>query len=108
MEKLEKGFKKKWLEALRSGDYEQGTGTLCRKGKYCCLGVGGKVVGMRDDTLKVNDVFDKDLWVGNVHYMKSKIPSQLINIVISSQLTRMNDLHGKSFSEIADYIEKNL
>ena len=31
--------KAKWLEALRSGEYEQIDGTLCRDGKYCCLGV---------------------------------------------------------------------
>ena len=28
-----------WVEALRSGDYEQGRRALNRDGKYCCLGV---------------------------------------------------------------------
>lgn len=36
-------IKKKWLEALRSGKYEQTTGKLCEKNGdfegYCCLGV---------------------------------------------------------------------
>ena len=28
-----------WVADLRSGDYEQGQGFLCREGKFCCLGV---------------------------------------------------------------------
>lgn len=31
--------KTQWLEALRSGEFQQGTGALCEGGKYCCLGV---------------------------------------------------------------------
>jgi hypothetical protein len=30
---------KKWHDALVSGYYEQGTGTLVRDSRYCCLGV---------------------------------------------------------------------
>lgn len=38
--KIEPEFKKKWLEALRSGKYEQGRLFLKNlSGKYCCLGV---------------------------------------------------------------------
>jgi hypothetical protein len=32
-------IKKAWVEALRSGEYEQGFGALNITGKYCCLGV---------------------------------------------------------------------
>lgn len=31
--------KDKWLEALRSGEYEQGRDALYMQGKHCCLGV---------------------------------------------------------------------
>jgi len=31
--------KKLWLDALRDGDYEQGTGQLKQNDKFCCLGV---------------------------------------------------------------------
>lgn len=31
------------VEALKSGDYEQGTGYLNKDGKYCCLGVACEV-----------------------------------------------------------------
>lgn len=32
-------IKAKWLKALRSGEYEQGTRNLECRGKFCCLGV---------------------------------------------------------------------
>lgn len=34
---------KLWHDALVSGDYKQGTGTLGRNGAYCCLGVACEV-----------------------------------------------------------------
>lgn len=42
--KLNPRTKKVWVEALRSGDYKQGAGSLCRETKsraleFCCLGV---------------------------------------------------------------------
>jgi hypothetical protein len=39
MAKLKKAVKKKWVEALRSGKYQQGRHALAFGGKYCCLGV---------------------------------------------------------------------
>lgn len=30
---------KDWVVALRSGKFQQTTGTLCENGKFCCLGV---------------------------------------------------------------------
>lgn len=32
-------IKTQWVQALRSGDYEQGKGVLQGDGKFCCLGV---------------------------------------------------------------------
>ena len=31
--------RKKWVEALRSGEYKQGRGALNKDNKFCCLGV---------------------------------------------------------------------
>lgn len=39
IEKLKPEVKTLWLEALRSGRYEQGEKNLERDGKFCCLGV---------------------------------------------------------------------
>lgn len=37
---MNENIKNKWIEALRSGEYEQGTGQLkSLDNKYCCLGV---------------------------------------------------------------------
>lgn len=32
-------IKRRWVEALRSGQYQQGLGALNKNGKFCCLGV---------------------------------------------------------------------
>jgi len=32
-------IKTEWLSRLKSGDYVQGTGHLCKNGNHCCLGV---------------------------------------------------------------------
>jgi hypothetical protein len=37
--KMKPKIKKLWLKALRSGEYEQGTGALRDLSFYCCLGV---------------------------------------------------------------------
>lgn len=37
---------RKWIAALRSGEYLQGRGTLRRGSQYCCLGVLCKVAGI--------------------------------------------------------------
>lgn len=39
MGKMNLEVKTNWIEALNSGEYEQGKGALCRGGKFCCLGV---------------------------------------------------------------------
>lgn len=39
MTKMNPEVKAVWLTALRSGEYEQGTGKLSSEGKFCCLGV---------------------------------------------------------------------
>jgi hypothetical protein len=42
-------LKKKWVSALRSGDYEQGRGFLHDGGRFCCLGVLVEVAGESAD-----------------------------------------------------------
>ena len=36
---MNKQVKEQWLDALRSGDYKQGTGKMKIGDEYCCLGV---------------------------------------------------------------------
>jgi len=34
-----KKYADKWVKALRSGNYQQGKGALCKDNNFCCLGV---------------------------------------------------------------------
>lgn len=36
---MDQTIKADWVKALRSGEYEQGSGSLNKAGKFCCLGV---------------------------------------------------------------------
>lgn len=104
---------KLWVEALRSGKYEQGTGYLCRGGKYCCLGVAGELATeagvINRSVYTVDDVetarfdgFDGSLslllrqWIG----LRDGAGSYR-----GDSLAMLNDCRGKTFAEIADIIE---
>lgn len=103
--------RKKWVEALRSGEYEQGTTYLCKDDKHCCLGVlcraakiegrsssrGGKetVRFSGGSTLPPPDALQFVGLTNNHGSFKTDIEDSLINI---------ND-DERPFSEIADIIE---
>ena len=103
-------LKQKWVDALRSGDYEQGKGALLASGKYCCLGVLCEVSGLRivGPNILAGDQYESDSY--------SKI-REMIG-VDATELTMRNDgsedVFGQpdilphSFAEIADYIEANI
>ena len=97
-------LKAKWVATLRSGNYEQGRKKLrSENNKCCCLGV-------------LCDIADPKEWRPNSptgaysHRKQQCLPRDgfcgLARSVIT-KLANMND-RGKSFSEIADYIEKHL
>lgn len=111
-------IKAQWLQALRSGEYQQGKGFLRRiDNSYCCLGVlcdlavkaeiirtpllkasgamygygdGGSAAGLPD---VVRD------WAG----LKSRLP-----VAGQRELHDLNDRAGFSFAQIADLIEEYL
>jgi hypothetical protein len=101
-------IKRKWLKALRSGKYKQGTGALRSDGSYCCLGVlcdvaGAEWVGSEDG--------DAAAWAGQ--WSAQDLPASLrIHTGLSwpdtHHLMVMNDECEESFSAIANWIEKNL
>lgn len=120
-EKLDPDFKQKWVEALRSGEYEQGEDYLAmywdEKGdyKYCCLGVAAKVCGLTNDQIGDDQIFDYEFSHLNL------IPKTLQGSTVGSDknkiveiLTSMNDgtfsfrNNKQSFEQIADWIEINL
>lgn len=100
---------KKWVEALRSGNYRQGTGFLKNGDRFCCLGV-------------MCDIHDPNKWIkGGIYFDGGEFtqlpPHNLAKIFTPKSiplfrsthffvkvLARFND-DGKTFDEIADIIE---
>jgi hypothetical protein len=105
----------RWIEALRSGQYEQGQNYLRVGSRYCCLGVLCEIAGVeaeralttdhylfgecRDDRLLPNELAGTGLGL----YGRLTTPVAIDGGVLSC-LTQFNDL-GYSFAEIADVIE---
>lgn len=118
--KLDPELKSKWLKALRSGKYMQGRGRLCSPYRgisaYCCLGVLADVIDPKGwesflvynswkymtASLSLSSDIDK-----NTYNVLEQASSNSLNTV-EDHLLSMNDVQGKSFSEIADWIEQNL
>lgn len=121
-------FKAKWLEALRSGNYEQVGGAL-RKYKgpelnpvgFCCLGVACDIIDPNqwamtgvDEWLTDTDSNNWDEFIptwNNIDGETTALP--FLSQVTGAKLANMNDGTGAegrkySFDEIADWIEINL
>lgn len=109
-------FKKVWVDALRSGEFRQGASALRRiDGGYCCLGVACAVwsrLGL------VKGAFEQSMPSGSWSFVIPDEESRYGDLPTSikaaalidstTELVSMNDGKGKSFSQIADYIEANL
>ena len=102
--------RKKWIEALRSGEYEQGTGHLNVGRSFCCLGVACEVASKHsvevvlDESLRIkgddlNAQLEVQYWLG--------LSGAAGEYGDQSCLVEDNDNAVKSFSEIADIIESN-
>lgn len=101
----------KWIEALRSGEYEQGRSSLHKEGSYCCLGVAVEV-------LHGADVWIEDYAPSGIHfYGHDRLSEILESNDINSlglfvddeyELINMNDKQCLTFSQIADWIEQNI
>lgn len=127
MAKLKEEFKRKWIAALRSGEYPQGTERLECGGKYCCLGVALKVqypeadpdehfAFMTDDELPSK--YDASAWweVAPSNYDQINNPVVIVEglddegekSLVPQQLSELNDEEGYTFAQIADIIEAQL
>lgn len=130
---LEPAAKNEWLKALRSGNYQQATHVLCRlrddQYSYCCLGVLANyndIPFLDDDVVTIDRGEDNSRIMGfNGYEAETMLPDDWFTKFIvdlndrdkdklerethdlQAHLADMNDT-GKSFSEIADWIEENL
>lgn len=116
--------KEKWVAALRSGEYKQGTQALRRGDKYCCLGVlcdlhaqelmvewteedSGTYRYLGNGMVPPVEVIE---WAG----LGDELPSVYIpdpdgdELVDEYDLASVNDESGYTFRQIADLIEGQL
>jgi hypothetical protein len=118
---------RKWVAALRSGEYEQGKGALHLDGRYCCLGVAcdlsktGEWLRQESRNL-TGEVSAHSLTYrcggeGSTTAMPPKVqewlgivgPDPMVRVRWDTNplpLSAVNDIEGLSFSEIADLIEE--
>jgi hypothetical protein len=119
-------IRKRWVDALRSGEYQQGVGSLRTGGdKYCCLGVLCEIA-VADGVIErfdpeANGTFsDKHSYGVPENKQWSHLPLKVqkwANLAASNPMVRrdgwgyplahLNDLKVP-FSEIADCIEASL
>lgn len=111
---------KAWVDALRSGNYQQGTEVLHsitnEVSYFCCLGV---LCEMNKEHLDVMVVNRMSRVITEYDHRQSFLPSKLVgaygfhddlglNIVDDEKtLAALNDACDYSFSDIADIIEAN-
>lgn len=118
---MKKSVMQKWVKALRSGKYKQGTGYLKqrspgKKTQYCCLGVLCEILGAEwqpdplHATRKVYSLDDRgDPTNSNLPFSIKEAAGMCSPngwLPDDRNLIDMNDIGGKSFKEIADIIEK--
>ena len=104
-------LKKIWLKALRSGKYRQTRSSLRTHEGYCCLGVLAEVSGdfasHKYEYSYNYKFFHKDY--GQAHDASTTcLPEEYLPSPLQNVLITMNDIHGCSFEEIADFIEEYL
>lgn len=104
---LSREFAEKWLSALRANTYKQARRKLydpIEKG-FCCLGVACSIVSIPKSFLLKNNTA---LLSSGQFDRKVLLPAGLKgDRDLNRALAQMND-NGKSFSEIADWIEENV
>jgi hypothetical protein len=114
---MDSDIKERWVAALRSGQYEQGVGYLTYKledevNRYCCLGVLCDILSDESDLFtKSYDPSKSHLTkYGDSFYELNFSQQDFLKIGLSeiAPLVYMNDTDGKSFNEIADFIEETL
>ena len=104
---MDKKLKKKWVAALRSGEYKKGVGQLCRispsGAEYCCLGVLYEVANS-ESAWRVSPRDPQTLTTKSGEEMS--YGGRWFSRVTLHELQDMNDF-GRSFETIAKWIEEN-
>ena len=113
-------IKRRWVEALRSGEYKQGREALKRQGQFCCLGVLCDLHAKETNTRWV-DYINKD-WSSDYLNQDSVLPDQVMEWAgicesdpvittgesTSNSITHYNDGKRYDFIQLSDLIEQHL
>lgn len=119
---MKKKLAMKWVEALRSGKYEQGSSYLECDNKFCCLGVLCKVMGVEGTRVEVNTggykvEFDGDTAGLTTDIQKIAGMKESFGLIdyLHTRLSELNDTGYRddpyqhrvqmNFDEIADIIQ---
>lgn len=100
-----------WVEALRSGEYEQTKERLKRGNSFCCLGVACEVA-VAEGVVETYDGSRTGLppavqaWLGVDHEGTTSVTSPKLGG--REFLTSLNDTWNLTFAEIADLIEEGV
>lgn len=125
--KLNKKFKQKWVNALRSGKFKQASGALMEFAPslddelndtvgvktHCCLGVACAISGIDDGDIENDSHITPELITRHKHKLSESDRQGLAKLVfedesdLANKLAGFND-NGKSFNWIAGYIDRYL
>lgn len=121
---MNEAIKARWVEALRSGKFEQGRFKLSADGKFCCLGVLCELavedgVIEKEETVPIGGSADQRIAV--YAGFDTALPWQVVKWAGLSRrdalvrdkgepmtLAQANDHRDKTFDDIATLIEENL
>jgi hypothetical protein len=110
---MKSDIKERWVTALRSGEYKQTTGSLNNGRGYCCLGVLCELLKDESDLFnKYTDdgVLDnKSSFYGNEETSLNNYQLDFVDLQAEQmdKLISLNDNYGRTFKELAYYIEKD-
>ncbi len=106
---MNKRIKRKWVKHLRSGKYKQGNNELRNEDNYfCCLGVLCNVHAIEHPKIAVKQM-DRCEYMDFNGYPPPTVRdwAGLTEDQIET-LIEMNDLRGRNFDFIANWIEREL
>lgn len=105
----------KWIEALESGEYKQGTGWLRRGNTYCCLGVACDISGLNGWVSDNSEGAEHFRYGGNETSLPPRVERHFSLRGAHGDplgpkgpsLTTLNDDHCATFAEIAALLRAN-
>lgn len=104
----------RWVAALESGDYVQGTAYLCRANKFCCLGVAMELFheGAKTSYGMARRGYITAAGADYVTELSPEVSAKLGIIdgpegPVINRLIGFNDSGSHTFKQIAQYIRDN-